>query len=140
MMQVDDNQPVAIPLRPGFTLMELTIAVAVLAVLLATSIKMTLVASSQVRANDHRSFALQAVQSIAEQIENIPWEHLPTATANQMPLPESAATHLPGAQLKITVNDETDPVAKRVLVEITWNGRGGERVGPVRLTTWVFPK
>jgi hypothetical protein len=120
--------------------MELTITVAVFAALLATSMKMIMVVSQQARANDKRRVALDTVQSVSEQIGNIPWDNLPAEAARQMPLPESAVAHLPDAELKITVNDETEPAAKRIAVEITWKGRGGDRAGPVRLTSWVFPE
>lgn len=126
--------------RPGLTLVELTIAIAVFSVLLATSMKMIFVASGQLRANERRNVALQAVQAISEQIENMPWEQVTTEAASQVAIPELAAPYLLGAKLTVTVNEETDPPAKRVLVEITWNGRGGQRSQPVRLTSWVFPE
>jgi prepilin-type N-terminal cleavage/methylation domain-containing protein len=126
--------------RPAFTLMELTIAVAVFAVLLASSTKMIMVASKQARANERRLVALQTVQAITEQIGNIPWDNLPTEAEKQFPLPEAAVAHLSGAELKVTVHDEVEPVAKRIAVELTWQGNGANRAGPVRLTSWVFPE
>ena len=126
--------------RPGLTLVELTIAIAVFSVLLATSMKMIFAASSQMRANERRNVALQAVQAISEQIENMPWDSLTTEAASQITIPELAAPYLPDAKLIVAVNDETDPLAKRVVVEITWKGRGGQRSQPVRLTSWVFPE
>jgi prepilin-type N-terminal cleavage/methylation domain-containing protein len=125
--------------RNGFTLMELAVAVSVFAVLLATSMKMVTLVSHQARVNEQRRIALQTMQSLSEQIGNIPWDNLPAAASNQLPLPESAVAHLPDAQLKIAVNDETDPIAKRIVVEITWKGSGADRAGPVQLTSWVFP-
>jgi len=126
--------------RLGLTLVELTIAVAVFSVLLATSMKMIFVASSQMRANERRNVALQAVQAVSEQIENMAWDSLTTEAANQISIPELAKPYLPNAKLIVAVNDETDPPAKRVVVEITWNGRGGQRSQPVRLTSWIFPE
>jgi prepilin-type N-terminal cleavage/methylation domain-containing protein len=126
--------------RPGLTLVELTIAVAVFSVLLATSMKMIFVASSQMRANERRNVALQAVQAVSEQIENMPWDQLTTEAASQIAIPELAMPYLPGGKLNVAVNEETDPPAKRVVVEITWNGRGGQRSQPVRLTSWFFPE
>jgi prepilin-type N-terminal cleavage/methylation domain-containing protein len=124
----------------GFTLMELSVAVAVFAVLLATSVKMIMLASHQARANEQRRIALQTVQILSEQIENVPWDNLPAAASNQLPLPASAAAHLPAAKLSIAVSDETDPIARRIAVEITWKDGGAARAGPVRLTNWVFPE
>jgi prepilin-type N-terminal cleavage/methylation domain-containing protein len=126
--------------RPGLTLVELTIAIAVFSVLLATSMKMIFVTSNQVRANERRNVALQTIQAVSEQIENMPWDQLTAEAASQIATPELAAPYLPGAKLTVVVNEETDPPAKRVVVEITWNGHGGRRAGPVRLTSWVFPE
>jgi hypothetical protein len=126
--------------RTGLTVMELTISVAVLAVLLATAMRMISVTSSQIRSSERRLIALQTVQAISEQIGNIPWDNLPTEAANQIPLPESTTKHLPDAELKVAVEDETDPIAKRVTVELTWSGTGGDHNGPVRMTSWVFPE
>jgi hypothetical protein len=126
--------------RPALTLVELTIAIAVFAVLLATSMKMIFVTSNHVRANERRNVALQTAQAVSEQIENMPWDQLTPEAASQIAIPEIAAPYLPGAKLTIVVNEDTDPPAKRVFVEITWNGHGGQRSGPVRLTSWVFPE
>jgi len=127
-------------IRQGITLVELTIAVAVFSVLLATSAKMIFVASSQLRANERRNVALQTVQAVSEQIGNIPWDQLTSGSASQITIPESVTSYLPGAKLIVSLEDETDPAAKRVRVEITWNGHGDQRAGPVRLTSWVFPE
>ncbi len=127
--------------RPAaLTVLELTIAVAVLAVLLATSMKMIHLVTNQQRASERRNVALQTVQAISEQIGNTPWEQLTAETANQITVPRQVASYLPGAKLAITVSDETDPVSKRVLVELTWSGPGAKRTAPVRLTSWVFPE
>ncbi|MCI0332210.1 MAG: hypothetical protein L0228_03165 [Planctomycetes bacterium] len=125
--------------RTALTILELTIAVAVLALLLATSMKVIHLVTHQQRANERRNVALQTVQAISEQVGNTPWEQLSAETANQITVPAQVASYLPGAKLAITVSDETDPAAKRVLVELTWNGSSSQRIGPVRLTSWVFP-
>jgi prepilin-type N-terminal cleavage/methylation domain-containing protein len=130
---------IVVEARRGITLIELTIAVAIFAVLLTTTVKMIMAASNQVRANERRQVALQAAQAISEQIENIPWDQLTTDAASQVPFPEAAMSHLSGAKLNVAVNDENDPLAKRIAVEITWNGRGAERAAPIRLTSWAFP-
>jgi hypothetical protein len=123
----------------GLTVIELTISIAILAVLLATSMRMIVVASEHVRANDRRVLALQAVQAVSEEIDNIPWEQLNDATAAGIPIPDAIASRLPGAKFTAKIADESDPPAKRVAVEITWNTRTGQPAAPARLTTWVFP-
>jgi hypothetical protein len=123
----------------GLTVIELTISIAILAVLLATSMRMIVVASDHVRANDRRDLALQAAQAVSEEIDNIPWEQLNDETAAGVRIPDAIASRLPGAKLTAKVAEESDPLAKRVTVEITWNTRSDQPAAPSRLTTWVFP-
>jgi hypothetical protein len=121
------------------TLFELTIAVAAFAILLATSVKMTMLLSRQSRADEQRHVAIQSVQAVLEQIENIPWEQLTSDTAKQVALPEVAASHLKGAKLNLAVTDEPSLTAKRILAELDWDGPNGERTRPIRLVAWAFP-
>ena len=125
--------------RRALTVIELTVAVAVLAMLLATSMKMIRVVSDQQRASERRVLALQTAQIISEQVGNIPWEKLTAETAGQMTIPAPIAPYLPGAKVGIAVAEETEPAAKRIQVETTWNGPSGQQAGPMRLTSWVFP-
>lgn len=138
-MRRTHTSPVAPP-RSGFTLLELSVAAAVLAVLLATALKVMTATSNHARANERRLIALQTVQAVTEQIGNIPWDRLPTEAANPFPLPESTTAQLPGAELKVAVHDETAPPAKRITVELTWSANDADRAAPVRLTSWVFPE
>jgi len=126
--------------RRAVTVLELTVAVAVLAILMATAMRMVRVVSNQQRASERRTIALQTVQAISEQVANIPWGQLRAESVEQITVPEPVVPHLPGAKLAIAVNEETEPAAKRVVVEITWKSRGGERTAPMRLTSWVFPE
>jgi hypothetical protein len=124
----------------ALNVMELTIAIAVLAVLLAAALKMIVSVSQQIRANDRRNVALQSLQAVAEEIENLPWNELTQQTAAQVDIPAAAARYLPDAKLSVSVADETDPTAKRIRVELTWKGRGNQAAAPVGLTIWVFPE
>jgi hypothetical protein len=123
----------------GLTVIELTISIAILAVLLATSMRMIVVASEHVRANERRVLALQAVQAVSEEIDNIPWDQLNDETASSVRIPDAVAPRLPGAKFTAKVAEESDPLAKRVTVEITWDTRNDQPAAQSRLTTWVFP-
>jgi hypothetical protein len=132
-------RPVAVR-RRGVTLVEVTVAAGLLAVLLGVSGQFLRVLSSQQRAAERRVVALQAVQAVAEALGNLPAEKLTTEAARQVAIPEGLAPYLPGGQLAVAVADENDPVAaKRVSIELSWNGPHGQPAGPVRLTTWVYP-
>jgi prepilin-type N-terminal cleavage/methylation domain-containing protein len=127
--------------RAGLTLLEITVASAILAVLLTASIQMLQAVSSQQRAADRQAVATLAVQAIAEQIGNIPWDQLTSEAAAQVAIPAPLERYLPAGKLVATVEEQTEPVvAKRVYLELTWSGPGGKQSGPVRLTSWVFPE
>ena len=120
-------------------MIELSLAFTVLAVLLAISLQMFRVVADQQRASERRNLALQAAQAITEQVGNIPWDKFTADAVNQIAIPPAIAERLPSAGLAIGINDETEPTAKRVLVEIHWNNGGGKPLS-VRLASWVYPE
>ena len=124
----------------AFTVLEVTVAAAMLAMLLASAMQMVHVVTVHQRSAVRRMVALQAIQSMSDQIANIPWEKLTTTSATQVGIPKPLEPYLPGAALKITLQDDAAPVnSKRLQVELGWSGRGGQPVAPVRLTTWIYP-
>lgn len=124
----------------GFTLLELTVAAAVMAALLAASLQMLRALTDNQRAAARRAIALQAVQAVAEQVGNLPWDQLTTETAQQTKISPPLETRLPGANLTIVVADEPTPiVSKRITTELTWTDKRGRVGAPARLTNWAFP-
>ena len=126
--------------RSGITLFEVVIAIAAFGILLATCVKMMVLLSRQSRTDDERNIAIQSVQSVLEQVENIPWDQLTSDSAKQVALPDVAASRLKGAKLKLAVTDEPSLTAKRILAELDWNGPDGERTRKIRLAAWAFPE
>jgi hypothetical protein len=122
------------------SLLEITLAAGLLGVLMTVSVQMLRVMGDRQRAAERRATALQAAQALAEQLENRPWDQLTANAADEISIPEVVARHLPGAKLSVTVTEESEPVvAKRVQLELQWNGPRGQPVAPIRLTTWSFP-
>jgi hypothetical protein len=123
------------------SLVEITAAVAILAVLLSAAVQMLRVVSTQQRAAECRAVALQAVQAITEKLGNTPFEKLTPDTVAETIIPEEITSQLPAARLAVTINEQLEPVpVKRIRIELTWNNPGGTIVAPVRLTSWVFPE
>jgi len=121
-------------------MLELTVAAAMMAVLLATSVQMLRVISGQQRAAERRALALRAVQAVAEQLENAPWDQLTSESAKQASIPHQVETYFPGAKLTATVVEEPIPLtSKRIMIEFTWTGPDGRAVAPARLTAWAYP-
>ena len=124
----------------GITLLEVSVAAALLALLLGATGQFLRALSMQQRAAERRVVALQAIQAVAEQIGNVRFEELTTDAARQAAIPAALEPYLPGARLELDVADEAAPaVAKRVSIGLSWNAPGGQRAGQVHVTTWVFP-
>jgi hypothetical protein len=127
--------------RRAFTLIEVVIAAGMLAMLLTTSVHMLRALSLHQRASERREVALEAVQAVADQIANIPWDKLTAESAEKVTIPKPLDGYLPGAKLSVSVDEIAAPAAsRRVHVDLTWNGADGQPVAPVRLTNWVFPE
>jgi type II secretory pathway pseudopilin PulG len=127
-------------IRRAMSLLELTVAAALLAALMTVSVQMIRALGSQQRSVERRALAIRTVQALVEQISNTPWEELTTESVERIEIPSMVTGHLPNPKLTIAVDDEQDPVAaKRVTVELQWSGPSGQPAGPARLTTWVFP-
>jgi hypothetical protein len=108
---------------------------------MTVSVQMLKAVNSQQRATERRALALAAVQAVAEQIGNMPWDELTAEAAEKVEIPAAAKRHLPEAKLGVTVHDEQNPiVAKRVAITLAWNGPHGQATAPIRLTTWMYPE
>jgi hypothetical protein len=124
----------------AISLLEVTAAAAMIAVLMTISVQMLRAVGNQQQAIHRRAIALTAVQAVAEQVGNIPWEQLTSEVAGRVEVPAAFEPYLPGAKLAIAVHEEQEPIAaKRVTIELEWNGPNGRPTGPSRLTTWVVP-
>lgn len=125
--------------RAAVTLLEVAVAAAILATLITVSVKMLRTLGDQQLGVARRVIALDAVQAIAEQLGNTPWDELTTEAAGRIDVPAPLQPYLPGANVDISIQAEEEPVrTKRVTARITWNGPGGQPAHPVQLTTWVF--
>ncbi len=125
--------------RRGFTILELAVAIALLAALMTTCVQMLRLVSRQQQAAERRAVALQTVQAVAELVGNIPWDELTPAALNQIAIPDRVKPYLPNGKLNIAMAEEADPVARRVSIELSSSGTAEQPAGTTRLTTWVFP-
>jgi prepilin-type N-terminal cleavage/methylation domain-containing protein len=131
----------SVPLRRAFTLLEIVIAAAMLAMLLTASVQMLRALSIHQRASDRRAAALEAVQAVSDQIANIPWDQLTVEAAKKVTVPKLLDGYLLGAMLSVSLEEVATPtMSRRIHVELTWSGPDGQPVTPVRLTSWVFPE
>lgn len=126
--------------RRGFTVIEVSLA---LAVLLAASILLTqfLVASSQQRKlADQRRLALEELSNRLERVMAAKWEDVNVPAIEGQEFSQTVQENLPAAILTVDITDEPGgPTSgKRVRLEISWE-QHGQRVSPIGLTGWKFP-
>jgi len=126
--------------RRGLTMIEIAAAVAMLVVLLASSVQVMRALATQQLAAARRVMALETVQALTEELANMPWDQLTPETAGKLTIPQVVSLYLPGAALSATVAADHEPVeSKRLSVEFRWRTPSGQPSAPLRLTTWVYP-
>ena len=122
------------------TLLEIVIAAGLLGMLMTISVQMLRAMGDRQRAGERRAAAMQTVQALSEQLDNMPWTELTADAAREVQIPSTMKARLPGGRINVEVVDEVEPVAaKHVMLELSWDGPRGKPARPIRLTTWVYP-
>jgi len=125
--------------RRGFTIVEMTVAAAMLGMLLAVCLQMVAAMVAQRRAADQRQCATIELANVMERLAARPWAELtPQAVAGEQ-TPASIRSLLPGAELKVEISTPTDePGAKRIAASLRWQDRSGGFLPAVTITTWKY--
>ena len=125
--------------RPGFSVIELMIAVLLLGTVFAMLGPTLTWIRQQRRLADDRQLALIELSNVAERLSLVSYEAVTPEHLAGLTLAPPVAAALPQARLSATLADETEPPAKRVTLELTWKGDGTRPVAPLRLVTWRYP-
>ena len=124
--------------RRGFTLLELALTVAILAIAMGATIEVLGWIAAGRRAVERRQFAAQEAANVLERFASRPFDGVTPEAAKAVTLSDAARAALPGAELTVLVDDRAaSPDARRVAVRLRWRQRNGEWEAPVRLTTWI---
>lgn len=125
--------------NPGFTIVEVAVSTALIAVLLVGVAQAMALVAQQRRASQYRLVATQEVANILEYVAISPYDQLTPEQIDSMRLPAVAEAALPGATLRVDLTTlDTVPPAKRVTVQVAWTGGSGQPVKPVRVVTWKY--
>lgn len=127
------------PRRRGFTLMELTIAAALLILCSAVITQMLHLVARMERASDARQAAVRAVANRLEQLQARSWDELPVAKRTAEATPAEVLQLLPRAQLWTEVVEQEKSAAilvREIRVQIDWTDAAGNRVPSVSLSAW----
>jgi len=126
--------------RRGMTLLEVGVALVILAAAMAALVELLSLSARQRRMDDQRSLALVELANHAESLAVLPWKDLTAENLkNWQPSAELAAL-LPAAECRAQIEEEAGPPpARRIELRIAWTNSVGEQVAPVELTLWRYP-
>ena len=123
--------------RRAFTLLEIAVASALLAVLLLVITQTMSAVERHMQRTDERAQAAHAVENLMEQVTQGSWNDVTNERIADLKLPSDIMAHWPKATLEGDVTEVTEPViAKRVTLTLKTGGVVRDR--PVTLTTWIF--
>jgi hypothetical protein len=125
--------------RRGIMMLEMAVAVLLVGLLMAISIKLLGWSIRERQLVDRRATALIEAGNLLDQLTNQSWDDLTEPSLESVKLSAEATAILPNAKLAITLRQpEADPTAKQINVALVWQGGRGEQDGPVKLTAWKF--
>ncbi len=127
--------------RPGYMLMELALAVVLMAALVGASLKMLSAIAMQRRAAEYRALALVEAANLLERAQGVPWSELSTEGLAGQKMDETARQLLPGGSAVVEVEPAAvGPAAKRIRVEVRWQPAASRPEASVVLCHWVYAK
>jgi type II secretory pathway component PulJ len=127
--------------RPGYLLLEMLAATALVIILVGLGTQMLEAAAQQRRAMRHRQAAMQEAANLLERVAARPWPRLTSAEVARERLSDDARQTLPGGAVSIELAAEAGPPAgKRVLVTVSWRETAASESLAVRLAAWRYPE
>lgn len=123
--------------RRGLTLIEITIAVFLLAVSMTATVRIIGWLASERRACERRQCATREAANVMEHLTALPWDSLTAESARNFALSEPSRSGLPSGELSVAVDEQAAAGSKRLSVRVRWRNRAGEWDAPVRLTAWI---
>ncbi len=124
--------------RRGYGLIELSMAVLLLALAMAMVVQMASWIGSERRGAGRRQVAMQEAANLMERLTARPWSELTPALGRSQALSEPAKATLRDGTLDVAIGPaEGEPSARSIAIRIGWGDATGGRVAPVRLVAWV---
>ena len=125
--------------RCGMSLVEVIVSGILLGTVMTIAVPTLSWVVRERRAADQRQQAMFAVENVLERFSARQWDEITKDNAEKIELSQVIRDQLPGAALNCAVHTKPDAAdEKRIAVELTWLGRTGQALAPVRLTTWVY--
>lgn len=125
--------------RPGYTIVEVTVAFGVLAVLLSTIAYLGYWSIRQRIDIEARQAALELVSNVLEQARSMPLETVTAAWAAKQELPKDYESLLPRGRMTVTVKVDGDGV-RQVSAVVVWYPDEIDIPRSVQLQTFFAPR
>ncbi len=127
--------------RAGFSFVELTVAMALIAILLTTSVQVVRTVTDQFRRNEERLAAIEAAGNMMELLTALPDEALGPNALQRPELAEVAEETLRRWNVELLVTPPAgEPAGQRIELQLSRRSSAGRRPAepPVRLTAWKY--
>lgn len=125
--------------RRGSSLLEISAAGILLAVMLTVSLQFFRATAAQRRGLQARRTAVEEVANVMERLSARPWEELTVENLGQMEPSPEAQQALPGSELEIEVlPTEGGPEGERITVTLRWPAGPAQPDRSVRLVAWRY--
>lgn len=125
--------------RSGSMLLEVSLAITVLAVALVSVAQLLAVAARQRHETRWRTVATREVANVTEQVMALNWADCTAERLGEMTLHPDTQAALREASLSITVDELSEPrTARRCVISLTYHNMAGRPVEPIRLVAWKF--
>lgn len=135
--RISNSMPIERHRRSGFTFLEVVIATAMLAVLLAMAGQLVVLVKRHARTAEQQATAWRTAENCLEKITILPWDEIDDEKIAAMQLPKSVRQSWPQATLSGSVELSSEPLeAKQVSLRLSLNP--DSRAPLVKLTTWVY--
>ena len=126
--------------RPGATLAEATMAIAIVSLALVAAGQLLVSARAQRRVRQHRVAAEQEASNTIERVLARPWDDV---TAEKLTADQDLMWRVhdvvPNGQVEIGIVDEMEPpIAKRITVEVRTEPMSGASAVLARLVAWKY--
>lgn len=140
-MQTQPSVPIP-RVRPAFTIIELMIALGLMAVFCAFFVPLLASVSRERRASMQEHAAVQHAANVLETMTQTPFTELAAASDSSMPsLPAGVQQLLPGAEQTVTIAPAAgEPGTLKIMVNVRWRQSGERWSRPVTLSAWVHAR
>jgi type II secretory pathway pseudopilin PulG len=124
--------------RGGFSLVEVIVSTVLLGTVTVTLAPLFGWITQQRRAADHRQMAVLEVANLTERIAAQEWHQVTNEGLAELTVSDSVQQALDTPKLETSVSlIPGPPEAKRIMVQLSWRDRGGNRVAPVTVVNWL---